>query len=278
MVEPADAEIRVTDDTSRLVLRGCRGADYVADAAGYQEDAMIALLGITDGGLVRSGRLALGRRIDAPGLLDLRIGQTARLRDSLVPDIAFGRLGIISFWDDDDSLDEFLTNGDRTGRGDRLAESLREGWMTRLRPLRVHGAWPGLPEDTPTARHVEGDGPVVVLTIGNLRVLRSWPWRRASIKAEGDLANAEGLIWAMGMSQPPRFVATMSVWESAEATQAYAYGANGAHHRAIQAKRATPFMHQEAFIRFQPYASTGSLDGNPALADDWLRSRLPAGS
>lgn len=239
---------------------------------------MIALLGITDEGLGRSGRLAVGRRIDAPGLLDVRIGQTARLRDSLVPDIAFGRLGVISFWDGDHSLDEFLANGNGTGRGDRLAESLRAGWMTRLRPLRVHGAWPGLPEDTPTARQVESDGPVVVLTIGNLRLLRSWPWRRASMKAEGGLANADGLIWAMGMSQPPRFVATMSVWESAEATQTYAYGENGVHQHAIQARRATPFMHQEAFIRFQPYASSGSLDGNPALAEDWLRSRLPTSS
>ena len=51
------------------------------------------------------------------------------------------------------------------------------------------------------------------------------------------------------------------VWESTEALSSYAYGtANPAHPDAIAADRAKPFHHQEAFIRFRPYASHGSPD------------------
>jgi heme-degrading monooxygenase HmoA len=234
---------------------------------------MIASVSIADIGVPATARFVIGGRAKAPGLLDLHTGQTARFRDSVRPDVAFGRVATIGFWDDDESLDRFLTGDTGSRRADRVAEPLRGGLTVRLRPLRVHGAWPGLPEDTPTERDVDSDGPVVVLTIGYLRALRSVPWLRASARAQGALGGADGLVWAMGMSQPPRFVATMSFWESAEASKAYAFAPTGGHHAAVEANRATPFMHQEAFIRFHPYASSGSLGGNPSLAADWLSSR-----
>jgi heme-degrading monooxygenase HmoA len=229
---------------------------------------MIASVSVADVGVANAARLCVGPQTDAPGLLDIHTGQTARLRRSIMPDIAYGRIATIGFWETDDAFDRFLEARSGNRRADTLAAALRDGWTAKLRPLRAYGGWPGLPSDTPTSRDVDNAGPVIVLTIGQLRVRRSVPWLRASARAQGELADAEGLIWAMGMSRPPRFVATMSVWESAEASKAYAFRSTGAHHQAIEANRATPFMHEEAFIRFQPFASSGQLDGcEPVIAN-----------
>ena len=71
------------------------------------------------------------------------------------------------------------------------------------------------------------------------------------------------------MARPP-FVATCSLWESTEALSDYAYGSDEpAHSDAIAAGHAKPF-HQQAFIRFRPYGSYGSLDGRNPLSQAWM--------
>ena len=58
---------------------------------------------------------------------------------------------------------------------------------------------------------------------------------------------------------------------STEALSDYAYGpTDPAHPDAIAADRARPFHHREAFIRFRPYASHGSLRGRNPLAENWM--------
>src|SRR6185437_3741904 len=89
---------------------------------------------------------------------------------------------------------------------------------------------------------------------------------RASAKAEARAVVAPGLIWGTALARPP-FVSTCSLWESSEAARAYAYGPADAHHDAIAAGRAKPFHHQEAFVRFRPYAATGHLDGRNPLTE-----------
>ena len=81
---------------------------------------------------------------------------------------------------------------------------------------------------------------------------------------------ADHPIWATGMARPP-FVGTCSLWASTEALSDYAYGpTDPAHPDAIAADRARPFHHREAFIRFRPYASHGSLRGRNPLAENWM--------
>ena len=141
------------------------------------------------------------------------------------------------------------------------------GWGARLEPLRVHGSWPGLDPDLPTARKVDYTGPAAVFTLGRLRISQGVRFLRASARAEKAVLNAPGCTWATGLGRPP-YVATCSLWENYDAIAAYAFNdPNGGHPSAIEEGRRKPFHKQEAFIRFRPYAMSGSLTGtNPLTA------------
>jgi hypothetical protein len=198
-----------------------------------------------------------------PGLRSARLALAAPLRSSLLPAPSLKRAGLVAFWDDDGALDAFLADSP-------VAAALADGWRVRLEPLRAYGAWPGLDETVPAARNVAGSGPAAVLTLGRLRLTQTVRFLRASAKAEAAVLDAPGLIWATGLGRPP-FVATFSLWHDASAIAAYAYDDRGAAHpRAIAEDRAKHFHHEEAFIRFRPYASAGHLDGANPLQESWL--------
>lgn len=223
---------------------------------------MIASVHVADVG-PRAALGVLRRAPSAPGLRQANVAMTAVLGGSMRPSPDLGRAALVAFWDDDAALDRFLSSHP-------TAAALRDGWRVRLDPLRAHGSWPGLPEGIPRGRKVDHDGPAAVLTLGRLRLTQAPRFFRASNKAENRVVGAPGLIWATGMARPP-FVSTCSLWESTDALSDYAYGpVNPAHPDAIAAGRAKPFHHQEAFIRFRPYDSQGSLGGRNPLAETWL--------
>ena len=227
---------------------------------------MIASVHLADVG-VRSA-LALNRKAPAPGsipgLRHANIALAAPLGGSVLPTPQFGRVGLIAFWDDEDAIDGFLTSHP-------LAAKLASGWHTRLEPLRAHGTWPGLPTDLPKQRAVEHAGPVAALTLGRPRVSQFIRFLRTSAKAEAGVLVAPGLTWATGLGHPPSLVATCSLWESTRALSTYAYGTREpAHPDAIADGDAKPFHHEQAFIRFRPYASHGHLDGKNPLAASWM--------
>jgi hypothetical protein len=194
-----------------------------------------------------------------PGLCHADVGSAAPLSAKLLPAAQPGRIVLLAFWDDDESLDLF-------GATDPLAVRLADGWHTRLAPLRVHGAWPGVPDDLPTGRSVDHEGPAVVVTLGRLRISQAPRFFRTSAKAEGAAVVAPGFVWGTGFARPP-FVATCSVWESSAALATYAYGRREpAHADAIHAGEEKDFHKRSAFIRFRPYATGGHLDGRNPFA------------
>jgi hypothetical protein len=226
---------------------------------------MLGSIHLVDGG-VRSTLKALRRTpspVDTPGLRNARTMIAAPL-SGRPPAPQLGRLGLVASWDDEASLDAFLDTHP-------LAETLAGGWSVRLDPLRaVHvadGPWPGLPNDLPTGK-VDGTGPVVVLTIGHLRLPRLVPFLRASAKAERDVADSPGVLWATGLANlGQRIVSTLSIWDSPEHTRTYATSTSG-HSAAMRAQAQRSFHHYGSFIRWRPYAATGSLEGrNPLPAE-----------
>ena len=223
---------------------------------------MIASVHVAD--ISRRNALGVLRKAPtAPGLRHANVGLTAPLSRSLLARPDFGRAGLVAFWDDDAALDHFLADHP-------TARALSGGWRVRLAPLRVHGTWPGVPDDLPHARKVEHDGPAAVLTLGRVKLGRVLPFLRTSAKAEAAVLDAPGLIWATGLAKPP-FVSTCSLWQSTDALSAYAYsGAMPEHPGAIAADKAKPFHHQSAFIRFRPYGSEGQLDGRNPLSESWM--------
>jgi hypothetical protein len=167
---------------------------------------------------------------------------------------------MIAAWDEDRALDDFA-------RSDHpLASHLVAGWQVRLQPLRVSGAWSAMPGLSEKQLPVEDDEPVAVLTLGRLRLQRTWPFLRASAPAEREVVNAPGLLATIALARPPRLVSTFSLWRSAVAMRDYAYRNGGTHMAAVHADRERPFHHESAFIRFRPYRSEGEWEGRDPLA------------
>ncbi len=193
-----------------------------------------------------------------PGLRSANVALATPMRTSMVPKLAFGRVGLVAFWDDSAALDEFEC-------GDPMASTYSSGLRMHLEPLRAFGSWPGLDTDVSRGRQVDYAGPAVVLTLGRVRFSQLWRFLRASAKAEAATAHAPGLLWATAMARPP-FVATCSLWEDSNAIAAYAFNdPDAGHPSAIRQGQAKPFHHQEAFIRFRPLLVGGSLDGTNPL-------------
>ena len=162
----------------------------------------------------------------------------APLRRSLLPSPALGRIGLVAFWDDALALDRFLVT-------DPVVAKLSEGWHVRLKPLRAWGSWPGLPHDLPRTRVVEHVGPTAVLTLGRLRPSQAIRFVRTSAKAEAQVVDAPGLIWATGLGWPP-VVATFSLWQTTDDLSTYAYGREEAPHprdRSRQDEAVPPPIH-----------------------------------
>jgi hypothetical protein len=200
---------------------------------------------------------------DVKGLRNAEVAVSAPLSASILGRPDFGRVALIAFWDTDADIDRFVDHHP-------VAARLAGGWRVRLEPLRAHGSWPGLPDDTPTTRAVDHEGPVAALTMGRLRVTQAVRFLRASAKAEARALGAPGLVWATGLARPP-FVSTCSLWESTRALSTYAYGnAEPAHPRAIAEGERKPFHARETFIRFRPYGSVGGLDGRNPLDAGWM--------
>jgi hypothetical protein len=193
-----------------------------------------------------------------PGLRHANVAIAAPLRKVPVP----GRVGYVAFWDDDAALDEFLSAP--------FAQKLSSGWSARLEPLRMHGAWPGMPEATPAGRSVDYDGPAVVATLARTNMARVVPFLRTSAPAERAVLTAPGLVWATAMALPP-FFSTVSLWSDAKSILGYAYGQKQpAHSDAMAADAKKPFHRENAFIRFRPYDVRGSLEGKNPLPEEAL--------
>ena len=219
---------------------------------------MIASVHVADLGSVGALR-ALMRRpkpADVSGLRSAQVALFAPLALSRPPPI--GRAGLIAFWDDDDSADRYFES-------DPIGRQFSGGIQARMRPLRAHGSWPGLPAEVPVNRSVHHDGPVVVLTLARLRISQAVRFLRASRPAEKAATLDEAMIWGSAAIRPP-FVATMSIWENDRAATAYAYGQQQpSHSKAIKDQKRKDFHHESAFIRFAPTRLEGTLTGSNPL-------------
>ena len=199
------------------------------------------------------------------GLRHANLGFAASLSPAVLPRPSLRRLVMVAIWDDDAALDRYLET-------DRLAATFQHGWRVRLEPLRASGSWPGLDRTIPNSRETHHEGPVAVLTLGRLRARRAVDFFRTSARAEAQILESPGLIWATGMGLPP-FVGTCSLWRDSDSLMSYAYRTTDSHHRAaIANNRRDPFHHISAFVRFRPYASVGALHGKNPLAATWLDS------
>jgi hypothetical protein len=201
-------------------------------------------------GLLRKGR----RPLEAPGL---QYSEAAGLTPlaAPVPTLPPRATILISSWDDDDALDRFL------------AANPIDGYHVRMKPTRIVGAWPDMPGLPAEEEEMDPDEPATVLTLGRPRLLRFPPFVRTSRAAERLAVGHPGMVAGTAAARLPRFVATFSIWRTVSEMRDYALGRpDPSHLNAIKADRANSFHHQEAFVRFRPYASSGTWRGRDPLA------------
>ena len=159
---------------------------------------MIVSIHIADVGLREASEALLrppkpGR---VPGLTYAETTTTAALGEPLLPPKDFGRVGMIAAWESDEALERF-------SHSHPVARHLAGGWQVRLQPLRVFGAWAGMPGLPARALPVEDSEPVGVLTLGRLRLRRIGAFRRAAAPAEADAIDHPALLAGTGLARPP---------------------------------------------------------------------------
>lgn len=209
---------------------------------------------------VAMGRLATDRlRLRGTrGLVFWRLLGTGRGSDT-APSIDTRRRALFAVWDDEEDLARFV-DGSAVARRSTQAE---EVWHVRLRGLGGHGTWRGFDVLGSIDRGAAG-GPLAIITRANVR-WRSWPafWR-AGRPVSDELQGASGLLGALGMGEAPvGRLGTFSLWRSAEDAGRYA---NSTRHAAVVRRtRREDWYGEELFARFEPYASSGTWDGDDPL-------------
>jgi hypothetical protein len=168
-------------------------------------------------------------------------------------------IGMIAAWEDDRAFEEFTARHP-------VARRLAGGWHVRLEPLRVFGAWHGMPGLPSGVRPHHEDEAVAVLTLGWLRLNRVGPFLRAAGPAEAEAVGHPAALATTALARLPHLVSTFSLWRSAAEMREYAVREGGPHSAAVRADREDGFHHESAFIRFRPYASEGAWQGRDPLA------------
>jgi heme-degrading monooxygenase HmoA len=179
------------------------------------------------------------------------------------PSVDLRRRAVFAVWDDDIALDQFL-------RSSPVATAWREAaeaWHVRLRLISGGGEWRGREILRPmTVATDDEPGPIVTLTRANVRAKHWRTFAQVSRATNIEVAAADGLLRVVGVGEAPiGKQATVSVWQDEAALTSFAYR-NAGHIEVMRRTRQEGWYSEEVFARFQPYASSGSWDGEDPLA------------
>src|SRR4051794_39382857 len=196
-----------------------------------------------------------------PGLRFAKLLGTGSGRTFTVADADTRRWALLAVWDDDAAADAFA-DCPLVRRWRRRAE---EEFTARLRPLaaRGRGARRG-PVGRPSPERWEG--PVAAITRARLVPRRALAFWRAVPPVSADLHAGPGLRLALGIGEAPvGLQGTVSVWDSAGALNAFAYG-RAPHAEAIRRTASEGWYAEELFARFAVLSATGTVGGREPLA------------
>jgi hypothetical protein len=145
-----------------------------------------------------------------------------------------------------------------------------ETYSILLSPLSAHGRWGGVapfdPLPSPPPK-VGPDAPVAVLTRATIRLARAARfWSR--VRPVGDtLRDHPDLLLTFGAGEVPWFrQATLSVWRTAAAMKAWAYG-NATHAEVVRRTRGEAWYAEDLFARFAVAGTRGTFLGADPLAE-----------
>lgn len=228
-----------------------------------------------------SGRLAALRRRtprsdEVAGLRAARNGTGAPFTRGVLPRPQLSREVLVACWEDEASLDGFLTQHP-TGR------AFGGGWQVRMELVRAAGVWPGLEDDMAEIAGTKAQGmtgPSVAITIGTAYLRTVIPFIRVNSGLEDQFLDTPSGLWGTALTNlPQRLVATLTIWESADAALAYMQaGAHGAavaaHYDPAKDPTGHTFVTGGGFFGFRPLSTSGSVAGKNPLRADLLAGRL----
>ncbi|MFZ8962375.1 MAG: hypothetical protein ACO2YM_02730 [Schleiferiaceae bacterium] len=199
--------------------------------------------------------ISLRQGMAAPGLcFGKMLGSGAGQGFSIWPD--WGTYAWFTVWENPESAEAFWSNDPMFQDLLGYATSVY-GWEAR--PLRGHGTWNGQQPFAFPEAGVRTAGSVAVLTrasIARKQALRFW-WNVP--RASRGVQDQPGLRYAKGVGEYPLVEqATMSVWNSADELDAFAYRSRQ-HAPMVQKTRKHQWYSEEMFIRMEVLNVIGEL-------------------
>ncbi len=198
-----------------------------------------------------------------PGLVFWRLLGTGAGSNTTVGTADLRRRAVFAVWRNPADLDHFLTRSTLA----RQWTSTGEHFCVRLRGLSGSGHWNGFAVLGHVAQGVTHPAaPVAVLTRATVAIRHWRAFARAGRPVANELANADGLLGVVGVGEAPVLrQATFSLWANAASINRFAY--DQPHHRkVIEHTRRDKWYGEELFIRFEPYAWSGTWDGADPLS------------
>ncbi len=213
---------------------------------------------------------------DVPGLRSARTATCAPFTPGVLPRPQLAREGMLACWQDESSLDRFLTDHP-TGL------AFADGWHVRMELVRAAGVWPGIDDnmmDLAGNKAAGMTGPSIAITIGTAYLRTVVPLVRVNSGLEDQFLATPAGLWGTQMTNlPQRLVVTLTIWETADAAVDYIRsGAHGAavaaHYDPAKDPTGHTFVTGGGFFGFRPLATSGSVDGKNPLTADLLSGRL----
>ena len=165
------------------------------------------------------------------------------------------RQGLFAVFDGEEQADAFI---ERSSHVQAYRRRSRECCLMKLRATSSRGSWSG--HQIGVTAQVPERGPVASLTRASIRPRRAAAFWRQSPPSEASLERAAGCSLAVGLGEAPVLrQATLSLWESQSAMDAYAR--SGAHLAAIRAAYDGKYFSESMFVRFAPVWLHGQWKG-----------------
>lgn len=251
-------------------LRVSREASPSAPAAGLSEGAaavapdapryaVLALMHYRPRSLLWGlSRLVLGARGvgQFPGLRFVRVLGSGREGGfGLSPGLRYQ--GLMVFFDEEQQARDFAAKAPAVR--DRLARS-EQSLVAVLCATSARGSWGGVPMQAGAPGDAGPGHPIAVLTRASIRPMQAATFWRHSPASERALARTEGCSLAVGLGEAPVLrQATFSLWDSAEAIDAYAR--HGAHGHAARNAWRDGWFSEWMFVRFRVLSLQGQWQG-----------------
>lgn len=169
----------------------------------------------------------------------------------------WGSYALLTTWKDESDFEQFLKS---KVLSDLLSRSY-EHFEIRLRAFKLKGEWNGLQP----FRQQHGDAKaekIAVLTRASIRRSKLLQFWRNVPGVSAKLFQHEGVEFAKGVGEWPWIEqATLSIWDSQQAMQAFAYKGEE-HAEVIRQTRRRDWYREEMFCRFEVVWIRGSWLGN----------------